>query len=157
MVYLARFYQLTALRSKLLKKFNGTKKQNGFSLVEILIVVAIIGLLVGLVGPSALRQFQSSKTKTAEIQIEQIKSALDLFLLDVGRYPNETEGLEVLISNDQAILGWNGPYLKDGKLPLDPWGRKYNIQFGPNSVIQLESLGADGVPGGEGNDRDIIS
>lgn len=157
MAYSVRFYQSTTLLFKRFKSPNIKKKQNGFSLVEILIVVGIIGLLVGLVGPSALRQFQSSKTKATEIQIEQLKSALDLFLLDVGRYPDASEGLEILVRKPVGIANWNGPYLRDGKLPVDPWGRAYNMKVTSDSVIQIESLGADGQPGGEGNNRDIVS
>lgn len=157
MVYLVQFFQSTVLHFSRSKKFTRGKRKNGFSLVEILIVVGIMGLLVSLVGPSALRQFQTSKTKAAEIQIEQIRSALDLFLLDVGRYPDASEGLEILISNNQDLFGWNGPYLRDGKLPLDPWGRSYNYKLDSGSKVRLESLGADGLPGGEGNSRDITS
>lgn len=138
-------------------KLQKPAKPNGFSLVEVLIVVAIIGLLAGLVGPAALRQFQSSKTKTAEIQIQQLRNTLDIFLLDVGRYPDETEGLSALVSNTAGINGWAGPYLKDAQVPLDPWGRDYILEIDANAQIRIKSLGADGVAGGEGPNRDIVS
>jgi len=127
----------------------------GFSLVEILIVVAIMGLLIGLVGPNVIRQFEGSKAKTAAIQIQQIRSALDIYLTDVGRYPSESEGLQALISASGGAAGWAGPYLRDGRLPNDPWGRPYRYQPTADMPNRVISLGADGAPGGEGANADI--
>ncbi|MEM7497497.1 MAG: type II secretion system major pseudopilin GspG [Pseudomonadota bacterium] len=126
----------------------------GFSLVEMLVVVAIVGLLIGLVGPAAMRQLQSSRGTTAAAQIHQIRAAVDIYAMDVGRYPSPSEGLNALVANPGGVRGWNGPYLRDGRLPDDPWGTPfiYRRQDGQVSII---SFGADGVPGGEGQDADI--
>ncbi|MEM7491103.1 MAG: type II secretion system major pseudopilin GspG, partial [Pseudomonadota bacterium] len=126
----------------------------GFSLVEMLVAVAIVGLLVGLVGPAAMGQLQSSRAKTTEAQIAQIRTALDIFQIDTGRLPTEAEGLQVLVTNDASIPGWNGPYLRDGKLPLDGWSAPF-IYAREGGAVQVRSLGADGAPGGEGNDADV--
>lgn len=131
--------------------------QRGFSLVEILIVVAIMGLLVGLVGPNVMRQFEGSKSKTAGIQIQQLRAALDIYMTDTGTYPSEAEGLAALIQQGSSAGGWNGPYLKDGRLPLDPWGRPYRFQPTPDQPNRVISLGADGSQGGEGANADIGS
>lgn len=129
--------------------------QAGFSLVEILIVVAIMGLLVGLVGPNVIRQFEGSKTKTAQVQIQQLRAALDIYLTDVGRYPSESEGLDVLVARPADAPGWAGPYLRDGKLPTDPWGRPYRYQPTAEIPNRIVSFGADGAPGGSGPNADV--
>jgi general secretion pathway protein G len=126
----------------------------GFSLVEMLVAVAIIGLLVGLVGPAAMRQLQGSRVKTTEAQIVQIRTALDIFQIDTGRLPTEGEGLAALISNPGAISGWNGPYLRDGRMPVDAWGEAFIYRY-DGTTVQVISLGADGQPGGEGQSADI--
>ncbi len=126
----------------------------GFSLTEMLVAVAIMGLLIGVVGPTAMRQLQSSRTGTAEAQISQIRSALDIYMIDVGRYPNEKDGLTALIKAPAKIRGWNGPYLNSQDVPVDPWGGTFNYSI-ENGLPVIESLGADGVPGGDGDDADI--
>jgi len=114
--------------------------------------------LVGLIGPNALRQFESSKAKTAQVQIEQLRSALDMYSLDVGRYPSQGEGLKALVEAGGAPAGWNGPYLRDGRLPLDPWGKPYvYLNPGIKAEIDVMSFGADGQSGGEGKNADIGS
>ncbi|MEL6480726.1 MAG: type II secretion system major pseudopilin GspG [Pseudomonadota bacterium] len=126
----------------------------GFSLVEMLVVVAIVGLLIGLVGPAAMRQLQGSRSTTAAAQIHQIRAAVDIFAMDVGRYPSQAEGLNALVSNPGGVRGWNGPYLRDGRLPDDPWGTPFMYRR-QDGTVNIISLGADGVPGGEGQDADI--
>lgn len=126
----------------------------GFSLVEMLVAVAIVGLLVGLVGPAAMRQLSSSRVKTTEAQIAQLRTALDIFQIDTGRLPTEAEGLAALVSNPAAVPGWNGPYLRDGKLPLDAWGSAFVYKNGGDRV-QVISLGADRQPGGTGHNADV--
>jgi len=126
----------------------------GFSLIEMLVAVAIIGLIVGLVGPAAMRQLQSSRANTTEAQIGQIRTAIDIFAIDTGRVPNETEGLGALVENRTAVPGWNGPYMRDAQLPVDAWGQPflYNLEDGQ---VRITSLGADGQAGGTGNNADI--
>ena len=126
----------------------------GFSLIEMLVAVAIVGLLIGVVGPAAMRQLQSSRVTTAEAQIVQLRSALDIFLIETGRYPTEQEGLSALVDNASNVPGWNGPYLRDGNLPVDPWGGAfiYTLEEGQTRVM---SLGADQTAGGTGLDADV--
>lgn len=121
-----------------------------------LVVVAIVGLLIGLVGPAAMRQLQSSRGTTAEAQISQLRAALDIFALDVGRYPSESEGLAALVANPGGLAAWNGPYLRDGRLPEDPWGNAF-VYSANSSGVKILSLGADGRAGGDGQDADISS
>lgn len=126
----------------------------GFTLVELLVVLAILTLLAGLVGPRVLGQLGGAKSKTAAVQIADIEKAMELFKLDVGRFPTSEEGLEALAARPPTVAsGWAGPYLK-GSLPTDPWGKPYRYQSSGNTV-EILSLGADGAPGGEGENADI--
>jgi general secretion pathway protein G len=130
----------------------------GFTLVEILVVLAIIGLVVGLVGPKVLNYLSESKTKAAKIQIESFTSALDLYFLDVGRYPTSSEGLTALVRNSGSTATWNGPYLKNGNVPLDPWGNAYAYRSpGQQGPYEIVSFGSDGREGGSGAAADVTS
>jgi general secretion pathway protein G len=127
----------------------------GFTLVELLVVLVILGLLAGLVGPRVINQLGGAKSKTAAVQIKELESAVDLFRLDVGRYPTEQEGLQVLVIQPAGVIGWNGPYLRKG-LPVDPWGNPYRYRFpGQNLEVDIFSYGADNAPGGAGESSDI--
>ena len=127
----------------------------GFTLVELLVVLAILTLLAGLVGPRVLGQLGGAKSKTAAVQIADIDKALELYKLDVGRFPSTEEGLQALVQKPATVAsGWSGPYLK-GALPTDPWGKPYRYQLGANGAVEIVSLGADGAPGGEGENADI--
>ena len=127
----------------------------GFTLIELLVVLAILTLLAGLVGPRVLNQLGGAKSKTAGVQIADLDKSLELFKLDVGRYPTTAEGLEALVKRPGSANGWTGPYLK-GNVPSDPWGHPYRYANpGPNGGLEILSLGADGAPGGEGEDADV--
>ena len=129
----------------------------GFTLVELLVVLAILGLLAGLVGPQVMKFLGSSKSKTAALQVEDLAGTLDLYRLELGRYPSTSEGLEALVS-DPGIANWNGPYLKKAQVPKDPWGNDYQYRSpGQNGAFDIWSLGADGQEGGEGENKDIRS
>ncbi len=128
----------------------------GFTLIELLVVLVILGLLAGLVGPNVMKYIGSSKVEVAKAQLEDLSAGLDLFKLDVGRYPTAAEGLRVLVEGGDNIRGWNGPYLRKKKLPLDPWNREYVYAVpGQGNAYDLYSLGADGEPDGSGEDADL--
>ncbi|MFL0796680.1 MAG: type II secretion system major pseudopilin GspG [Cellvibrionaceae bacterium] len=138
------------------KKFPRSK---GFTILEMIVVLVIIGLIAGLVGPSIFKQADKSKVETAKTQIKMLRGALHTFRLDVGRLPSQEEGLVALVKKPQderVSQYWDGPYL-DGALPLDPWNRGYvysddSSEFEPFS---LYSMGADGKLGGEKYDQDL--
>src|SRR5262249_49724795 len=124
----------------------------------ILVVITIIGLMVALVGPRVLNYLGESKVKTAKIQIQSFASALDLFYLDTGRYPLSSEGLAALVQRGGGLSTWNGPYLKGGSVPADPWGKPYAYRSpGQHGVYDIVSYGADGQEGGTGAAADITS
>jgi general secretion pathway protein G len=132
--------------------------QRGFTLVEILVVITIIGLIMSLVGPRVLNYLSDSKVKAAKIQIQSFTSALELFYLDAGRYPSTSEGLTALVKSTGGLSAWNGPYLKGGQLPNDPWGKPYIYRSpGEHSPFEITSYGADGVEGGTGAAADITT
>ena len=136
----------------------GRGGERGFTLVEILVVIAIIALIMGIVGPRVLNYLTESKAKAAKIQIESFGSALDLFFLDTGRYPTSSEGLTALVQRPGGIAAWNGPYLKGGVVPQDPWGNPYIYRSpGQRAPYDLVSYGADGREGGTGPAADITS
>jgi general secretion pathway protein G len=127
----------------------------GFTLMELLVVLAILGLLMSLVGPRVLNQLGGAKTKTAAIQIKDLEQALEMYKLDVGRFPSSNEGLDALVSKPPSAPGWNGPYLKSD-VPLDPWNREYMYKYpGDRAELDIYSYGQNGTPGGEGEDQDV--
>ncbi len=140
------------------KKQINKDKQQGFTLLEILVVLVILGLLASLVGPQVFKQLASSKTKTAALQIEELGAALDLYRLEVGSYPSTDEGLQALIEAPSGSPGWNGPYLKKKVIRDDPWGNAYVYKFpGDHGEYDLISYGADRKEGGDGENRDVVS
>lgn len=136
----------------------GRRRQAGFTLIEIMVVMVIIGLLMALVGPNLIGRSEKAKTQAAAMQIERLGTVLDTFRLDVGRYPTTQEGLQVLVQRPMGVDRWDGPYINKG-VPKDPWDRPY-IYRSPGEAgrpYDLYSLGADGAPGGTDNNRDITS
>ena len=132
------------------------RDQRGFTLVEMLVVITIIGLIMSLVGPRVLNYLGESKVKAARIQIQSFSSALDLFYLDAGRYPSTSEGLAALVKPAAGLATWNGPYVKGGVLPNDPWGKPYIYRSpGERSAYEIISYGSDGQEGGTGAAADI--
>src|SRR5215467_2302222 len=135
-------------------------QQLGFTLLELLVVLAILGLLIGLVAPAALRQLGSAKEKIAHQSIERIAGVLDIYKLDIGTYPTTEQGLMALIERPAGIPRWSGPYLKGEKVPEDPWGRPF-IYHNPSQRVgheyDLYSLGPTGQPGGTGNAATIFN
>jgi general secretion pathway protein G len=133
-------------------------RQTGMTLIEILVVLVLIGIVLGIVGGNFIGRGEKAKGDAAKIEIGQIGQALDLYKLEVGRYPTTQEGLQALISAPSGAPNWNGPYWKKSTLPKDPWGNEYKYtapaQSGP---YEITSYGADGKEGGEGPNRDITS
>jgi len=130
--------------------------QEGFTLVEMLVVITIIGLIMGLIGPRVLNYLSESKVKAARIQLQSFSSALDLFYLDAGRFPSTSEGLSALVQRTPGVSAWNGPYLKGGSLPNDPWSHPYIYRSpGERAAYDIISYGADGQEGGTGVAADI--
>jgi len=133
------------------------RREEGFTLVEILIVVIIIGLLAALVGPKLFGKVSGAKLKAAKAQIELFGTALDTFRLDLGRYPTAEEGLKALREKPSGTEGWQGPYLPK-EIPVDPWGRPYVYKSpGDHGDYDLLSYGLDGAEGGEAENQDIVS
>ncbi|MEM7270347.1 MAG: type II secretion system major pseudopilin GspG [Pseudomonadota bacterium] len=127
----------------------------GFSLIEILVSLGIIAMLAGFVGPQVIGYFGRAKVQTAAAQIKGVRAALDLYQLDMGRYPTLNEGLAALVSNPGGDPFWRGPYLQDGVTPVDPWGAPYRYGFSTDGRVSVTSLGSDGAEGGEGDAADL--
>ena len=135
---------------------NRSKKQQGFSLIELLIVMVILGLIASLVGPKLFGKLGKAQQKTAKTQIEMLMATLDAFRLDLGRYPSKQEGLSALFT-DPGLEKWEGPYLKK-EVPNDPWGNPYHYQNpGEHGEVDIYSYGQDNQPGGEKENGDVGS
>ncbi|WP_019570495.1 type II secretion system major pseudopilin GspG [Thioalkalivibrio sp. ALE11] len=135
-----------------------SSRRKGFTLIELLVVLVILGLLAGLVGPQVMRYLSDSKTQTAQLQIEDLSAALDLYRIDVGSYPSSDQGLEALVREPSGVRNWNGPYLRRNSVPDDPWGNPYNYrQPGEHGGFDLWTYGADNQPGGEGENQEVTS
>ena len=134
-----------------------SRLHRGFTLLELLVVMVIIGLLVGYVGPKYFSQIGKSEIKATRAQIDSLEKALDQYRLDVGRYPSTELGLAALMAQPSGETRWQGPYLKKA-IPPDPWGKSYQYKFpGEHAEFDLMSFGKDGQPGGSGEDADITN
>ncbi|MEM7169169.1 MAG: type II secretion system major pseudopilin GspG [Pseudomonadota bacterium] len=133
-------------------------KQKGFTLVELLVVLVILGLISAFAVPALINQLGGAKQDTAKIQIEKLAGILDLYRLEVGRYPTEAEGLEALVEQPAGVEKWNGPYLKNEDALMDPWDNPYLYRSpGEHGEYDLYSLGYDGQEGGDGESQDVTS
>lgn len=134
------------------------RQARGFTLLEMLVVLGIIALLAGVVGPQVMKHMGASKTKAARVQVEDLAAALDMYKLDEGRYPTQQQGLNALIVKPVDAKRWNGPYLRKDKIPQDPWMQEYHYVYpGLHGKFDLFSYGADEREGGDGEDQDVNS
>ncbi|MDR2244250.1 MAG: type II secretion system major pseudopilin GspG [Burkholderiales bacterium] len=126
--------------------------QRGMTLIEILVVLVLLGIVMAIVAGNFIGQGEKAKADAARIEIQQISQTLDLFKLEVGRYPTQSEGLQALITKPSGLNRWNGPYWKKNQVPKDPWQNeyKYVVPGKNNQPYEVISMGPDGREGGEG-------
>jgi general secretion pathway protein G len=154
----SRFIELLTRSAPAGAHLRARKHQAGFTLIEMLVVLVIMGLVMGLVGPRVLSYLSDARLKAAHLQIASFSNSLDLFYLDVGRYPTTQEGLGALVHRPPGIDVWNGPYLKGAVIPADPWRNKFvYIAPGAHGSYDLMSYGSDGRDGGTGSAADITN
>ena len=146
-------------RGRALPPFTGAAKNRGFSLLELLVVLLLLGTFAGIFAPKLFGQAEKAKRNAAKLEIDQIGQGLDLFKLEVGRYPTSQEGMAALVTAPSGVSNWNGPYLKRSSVPKDPWSNEYKyVSPGDqNRPYDVVSLGPDGKEGGEGDNKDITS
>lgn len=133
-------------------------RASGFTLLELLVVLAILGLLAAIAVPPLMHYLGQSKTQTARLQVQALSQALDLFRLDVGRYPTQQEGLQSLVVKPSDTDTWDGPYVKKQESLVDPWGFLYHYRIpGEHGEYDLYSLGADNAEGGTGENQDVTN
>lgn len=137
-------------------RVNELDGEAGYTLVELLVVLAIIGLVAGVVAPQVLRYLGTAKINTTQTQMANIASALDLYYLDVGAYPPQETGLSALVSAPAGVAGWNGPYLKTDAALKDGWGKPLVYSVSAEQSVTVQSYGRDGMPQGEGLDADLV-
>jgi general secretion pathway protein G len=141
-----------------MKRTNRLGTQRGYSLLELLVVLAILSLIIAFAAPSMIGYFEASKAKAAKVQIANIATALDLYYLANGGYPTEQQGLKALIEKPEGVTTWDGPYLNRADGLIDPWGRPYLYKLpGVHGKFDVSSLGADGKEGGASEDADLGS
>ena len=131
---------------------------SGFTLLELLVVLVILGLLAGVIGPQVMKHVGTSKSKTTTVQIEELGTALEMYRLEVGSYPTTAQGLAFLVQRPAGVEHWNGPYLRKPVVPKDPWGRDYRYRHpGEHGNFDVYSLGADNADGGDGESADVVN
>jgi general secretion pathway protein G len=134
----------------------GRQRRTGFTLLELLVVLAILGLLAAIVGPQVIRYLGNSKTQTASVQVKNLAAGLELFRLDAGRYPSPEEGLQALMTQPANVPVWNGPYMGQASALIDPWGNPYRFKApGDKGEIDVFTLGSDNAAGGTGEAKDV--
>lgn len=131
------------------------RDEKGYSLLELIVVLAIISLIIGIAGPLVLQQFGSAKTDAAEIAVNRILTDLEFYKVDVGSFPSEDEGLDALTAAPGDATGWNGPYIADAAMLIDPWGNEYLYTVNSDGTVTVRSLGADGAEDGTGENSDV--
>jgi general secretion pathway protein G len=140
------------------KEKNCQAQEDGFTLVELLVVLGIIAMLAALVAPQVIRYLGQARTDTASAQLKNVESALELYYLDNSQYPTSEDGLTALVTAPASAKSWRGPYLKRKDGLTDPWGKPFAYKFpGENGQYDVFSLGRDGQPGGDGEDKDLTS
>ncbi len=138
------------------EKRNVRKGEVGFTLLEVLVVLVLIGLLATIAAPPLLRQLSKAKSDIAEAQIDSLATALDLYRLDLGQFPKTEDGLDALLSEPSGAIGWLGPYVSKENSLTDPWGKRFEYHASEGGGgYSVKTLGADGVPGGDGENRDL--
>jgi len=146
------------VRSAVRARLRRLRRQDGYTLTEMLVVIAIIALIAAVLTPQLLGQLSRARAKTAQLQLDTVASAVELFRTDVGRYPSQGEGLNALLQDPGNAEGWTGPYLKDGKITRDPWNRPITYQLDAAADrFTVTSLGSDGKEGGVSGARDLRS
>lgn len=134
------------------------KKEGGFTLMELLVVLLVLGLLASIAVPQVVKYLGRAKTDTAQLQIDALSANLDFYKIDVGGFPTTEEGLKALVEKPSGARNWFGPYIKKASSLIDPWGQPYIYKFpGEHGAFDLKSLGADQKEGGEGEDTDVVS
>ncbi len=139
-------------------KMSGGLRAAGFTLLELLVVLVILGLLAGLAGPKVIDALGGAKSKDAKLQIQQFGQTLEMFKLDVGRYPTTQEGLQALVVAPSGVNNWNGPYIRTKIIPKDPWNNEYHyVSPGQHNTKEydISSFGADNREGGDGENKDV--
>jgi len=134
------------------------RSQGGFTLVELLVVLVILGLIAAIATPQVIKYLGRANSDAARIQVERLVGILDLYRLELGDYPSEDSGLEALVERPPGVERWNGPYIKKAGSLKDPWGKPYIYRYpGEHGDYDLYSLGKDGQEGGEGENKDLTS
>lgn len=137
---------------------SGKVNSFGFTLIELLVVLVILGLLAGLVGPQIIGYLGGAKSDSTQLQISDLAVSLDLYRLDMGRYPTTEEGLQALVAAPPGASNWHGPYLRKKQVPKDAWGNEFHYRSpGEHGSFDLYSLGADDAEGGEDENKDLAS